>query len=211
MRKFLTLAAGACAVLLMAAPVAADEEEDQAIADDSVLTLADLPEGWVEGDAADDDDPAEGEVPACEAIERAIDRGDEAPHAESPDFDDGDDPNGVTSVSNEVVVFPKAKAAKRYLKPFETDGEECLSGRGDTIPGALDVRVEELEVQGTGAGYTVFVTVESNGQQVTLASDIVVVRVGRAIANFAAESVDEPLPDGPQILDTVLARLQEEL
>ncbi|MGH8983709.1 MAG: hypothetical protein ACRDY6_07515 [Acidimicrobiia bacterium] len=211
MRKLLTVTAGACAVVLMAAPVAADEEEDQAIADESVLTLADLPEGWVEGDAADDDDPAEGEIPACEAIERTIDRGDEAPHAESPDFDDTNDPNAVTSVSNEVIVFPKAKGAKRYLKPFETDGEACLRGRGGTAPGALDVQVQELDVQGSGVGYTVLVTVESNGEQRTQAVDIVVVRVGRAITNFAAENVDEPLPEGPDILDAVLGRLQESL
>lgn len=211
MRKFLSLTAGACAVLLVAAPVAADEEEDQAIADESVLTLADLPEGWEEGDPPDDDDPAEGEVPACEAIERAVDRGDEVPRAESPDFDNGNDPDGVTSVSNEVVAFPKAKGAKRYLRPFEADGEECLRGRGDAIPGALDVQVDELDVQGTGAGYTVYVTLESNGEEFTLANDIVVIRVGRAITNFAAENLDEPLPEGPDILDTVLGRLQEAL
>jgi hypothetical protein len=210
MRKFLTLTAGACAVLLVAAPVAADEEEDQAIADDSVLTLADLPEGWEEGDA-DTDDPAEGEVPECEAIERAVDRGDEVPNAESPDFDDSNDPNGVTSVSNEVLVFPKAKAAKRYLRTFDADGEACLRGRGDLIPGALDVRVEELGVEGSGAGYTVYITLESNGEEFTLASDLVVVRVGRAITNFAAENLDEPLPEGPEILDTVIGRLQEAL
>jgi hypothetical protein len=211
MRKLIAATAAAFAVVLLAAPVAADEEEDQAIADESVLTIDDLPEGWVEGDAADDDDPAEGEVPACEAIERAIDRGDRVPHAESPDFDDGNDPNAVTSVSNEVFVFPKAKGAKQYLKPFNADGEECLQGRAEAIPGALDVSLVELDVEGTGVGYTVFVTLESNGEQLTLANDIVVIRVGRAITTFAAENVDEPLQEGPDILDAVLGRLQESL
>jgi hypothetical protein len=37
------------------------------------------------------------------------------------------------------------------------------------------------------------------------------VRVGRAITNFAAENLDEPLPEGPEILDTVIGRLQEAL
>ena len=211
MRTLITATAAALAAVLLAAPVAADEEEDQTIADESVLTIDDLPDGWVEGDAADDDDPAEGEVPACEAIERAIDRGDEAPHAESPDFDNGNDPNGVASVTNEVIVFPKAKGAKQYLKSFGADGEECLRGRGEAVPGARDVQVQELDVQGSGVGYTVFITAESSGEQRTQAIDLVVIRVGRAITNFAAENVDEALPEGPDILDAVLGRLQESL
>lgn len=214
MRKLLTLTAGACAVVLMAAPVGAGEEEDQAIADEAVLTFLDLPEGWEEGDPPDDDNPAEGEVPECEAIERIVDKGDQSPHAESPDFDNGNDPNAVATVSNEVFVFPKAKAAKRYLKTFQADGEDCLLGRGEAAPGALDAELGELDIEGVGSGgvgYTVFVTVESNGQQFSLANDIVVVRVGRAVTTFAAQNVDEPLPEGPEILAAVVSRLEDAL
>jgi hypothetical protein len=69
--------------------------------------------------------------------------------------------------------------------------------------------VEELGVEGSGAGYTVYITLESNGEEFTLATDLVVVRVGRAITSFAAENLDEPIPEGPDILDIVIGRLQE--
>jgi hypothetical protein len=214
MRKLLTLTAGACAVVVMAAPVAAGEDEDQAIADEAVLTLADLPDGWEEGDPPDDEDPAEGLVRACRAIERVADIGDTMPRAESNDFDNGNDPNAVASVANQVIVFPKVKGAKRYLKPFKADGEDCLLGRSEEFPGVLDASIEELDLEGfgdDGVGYTVFITLESNGEEVTFANDIVAVRVGRAVATFAAENVDDPLPEGPEILDAVVSRLEDAL
>jgi hypothetical protein len=207
MRKLIITATAACAVVFAAAPVAAGDDEDQQIADDAVLTVADLPEGWEEGDP-DEDDPAEGLVPVCEGIERARNRGDDVPNAQSPDFDDTNDPNALRSVQNDVFVFPKASGAKRFIKPFREDGEVCLQGRAEEIPGVTGVDVQELDVGG-GVGYSVFVTLDDEGEEVTLVSDVVAVRVGRAITTFSGENVDEPIPEGPEILDTVIARLQE--
>ncbi|HEX6312586.1 MAG TPA: hypothetical protein VF152_13310 [Acidimicrobiia bacterium] len=215
MRTLLALTAMTSAAVLVAAPAAgAGEDEDQQIADEAVLTLADLPDGWEEGDPPDEEDPAKGLVPACRAIERAVEEGDEQPRAESPDFDDTNDPNAVASVSNEVIVFPKVKGAKRYLKPFKADGEDCLLGRAEEFPGVVDASIEEIEVTGFGDdahGYTVFVTVESNGEEFTFANDLVVVRVGRAVASFVTENLDDPLPDGPDIADVVVSRLEDAL
>jgi hypothetical protein len=207
MRKLIITAAAACAVVMAAPPVAAGDDEDQQIADDAVLTVADLPEGWEEGDP-DEDDPAEGLVPVCEGIERARNRGDDVPNAQSPDFDDTNDPNALRSVQNDVFIFPKVSGAKRFVKPFREDGEACLQGRAEEIPDATGIEVQELDVGG-GVGYSVFVTVPNNGEEVTLVSDVVLVRVGRAITTFSGENVDEPIPEGPEILDTVIARLRE--
>ena len=214
MRKLLMLTAVACTLLLVAAPAGAGEDEDQAISDEAVLTLADLPEGWEEGDADDDENPAEGLVRDCRDIEAATDKADTMPRADSPDFDDGNDPNGVTTVANEVIVYPKAKGAKQFIKPFKADGEECLLGRAEEAPGVIDASIEDLDLEDfgdDGVGFTIFVTIESNGEEFTFANDILAVRVGRAVTTFAAQNVDGPLPEGPDILATVVDRLEEAL
>lgn len=202
---------------LAGSPAAAGANDDEAIAKRALLRASDLPDSWEADESADpdQDDPAEGRVPECEDIEAAIDKGDKSPHADSPQFDDGDDPNGIASVSNEVFVFPKAKGAKRYLAPFKADeAADCLLGRAEVIPNILDAELVDLDVAGAGTdgvGYSALLTFDNEGVPFTLAVDVVVVRVGRAIVTFAAENADEPLPIGPDLLRAVTDRLEEAL
>jgi hypothetical protein len=206
----------ATTVALAASPATAGDD-DEAIAKKAVLRASDLPDGWEADESADpdEDDPAEGRVPECEDIEAAIDKGDRTPHADSPQFDDGDDPNGIAAVSSEVFVFPKAKGAKRYLAPFKADAAaDCLLGRAEVIPNILDAELVDLDVAGAGTdgvGYSVLLTLDNEGVPFTFAVDVVVVRVGRGIVTFAAENADEPLPIGPDLLRAVTGRLEEAL
>ncbi|MGH9031574.1 MAG: hypothetical protein ACRDY4_08940 [Acidimicrobiia bacterium] len=71
--------------------------------------------------------------------------------------------------------------------------------------------LNELDVEGTGddgAGYSVALTAE-NG--FVLDSDLVIVRLGRAVVTLNAENGEEPLPIGPDLLVAVLERLEPAL
>jgi hypothetical protein len=208
MRKLLTLTAGACAALLMAAPVAAGEDEDRAIADEAVLTLADLPDGRVEDDTPKADIPAD--PPECEKMRRADDKADNVPNAESPQFDDPNDPDAVASVSNDVFVYPKVKAAKKHLAPFKRDGLECIESLAAEA-GFPEYTVDELDVEDAGddgVGFRVDITSE-NGFVTSV--DLLIVRVGRAVATFDAEGGEGGLSGLPEAVGTVADRLEEAL
>jgi hypothetical protein len=208
MRKLLTLTAAACAVVLVAAPAAADEEEDQGVADEAVLTLADLPEGWEEDETPNEDIPTD--TPECERIQQADDKADDVPNAKSPQFDDPNDPNAVASVSNDVFVYPKVKAAKKHLAPFKRDGLDCLESL-TAEAGFPEYAVDELDIEDAGddgIGFRIDITAE-NGFVTSV--DLLIVRVGRGVSTFDAEGEEGGLSGLPDAVGAVADRLQEAL
>jgi hypothetical protein len=208
MRKLLTLTAGACAVLVMAAPVAAGEDEDQVVADEAVLTLADLPDGWEEDETPNEEIPTD--TSECKKIQRADDKADNVPNAKSPQFDDPNDPNAVASVSNDVFVYPKVKGAKKHLVPFKRDGLECLESLAEEA-GFPEYTVDELDIEDAGddgIGFRIDITAD-NGFVTSV--DLLIVRVGRAVATFDAEGGEGGLSGLPEAVGTVADRLEAAL
>ncbi|MGI8795127.1 MAG: hypothetical protein ACR2IR_00820 [Acidimicrobiia bacterium] len=217
MRRLLAVTAAVCAAVLIAGPAGADEEEDQAIADEAVLQASDFPDDWESTPA---DDGEEIQLPECRAINRATATADKQPNAKSPNFADSSDALGITQAENATYVFPSKKKAKAYATLFAGDeSEDCFQAAGEAVaesdaPGA-DVSVEKFDVEGLGdggGGFTLVVDgVSEDDEPVELYADFSAVRVDRGVVVFIAQGNGEQLELGPDLLETLVGRLEEAL
>jgi hypothetical protein len=208
----------AALVALAGSPAVADDEEDEAIAEDAVLSIDDVPAGWEETPA--DDDTEETGLDECNAIDKVTKSATKQPRAESPNFIDPDDPTGITQVEGAVFVFSSTKGAKKYFKAWEADAAEaCLIALGQQVveqeaPGS-EVAVQNLGLEGIGddaVGRSIILDdPEDESDENTIYTDIFVARVGRAIVGVAAQDVGGSLPEGLDLLETVVGRIEEAL
>ncbi|HEX6312585.1 MAG TPA: hypothetical protein VF152_13305 [Acidimicrobiia bacterium] len=216
MRRLLPALAIACAAVLVAAPAGAGEADDQQIAEDVSLTLDDFPDDWEAEPSSDLGEPSG--IDECEALDDATATALEvAAYEETPLFVDPDDPSGETTVEGAVFVFPKAKAAKRYFRPYADDAaRECFQAVGDaTVEGypESEVGTSDLRVSAGDAAVGYRLEIEgTNDAGVTdsVVLDLIVVRQGRAVVNLGGQGPEEP-PDLDELIDTVLERLDDEL
>lgn len=216
MRKVLA-ATAACAAVLIAGPAGADEEEDQAIADEAVLQASDFPDDWESTPA---DDGEEIQLPECRAINRATATADKQPNAKSPNFADPGDSLGITQAENATYVFSSKKKAKAYAALFAGDESgDCFQAVGEAVaeseaPGA-DVSVEKFDIEGLGDGgdgFTLVIDgVSEDDEPVQLYADFSAARVDRAIVVLIAQGNGEQLELGPDLLETLVGRLEETL
>jgi len=214
------LAIGVATVALVALgclPAAAGAEEDQQTADEAVLQASDFPDDWESTPA---DDGEEIQLPECRAINRATATADKQPNAKSRNFADPSDPLAITNAENATYVFPSKKKAKAYVALFASaESGDCFQAVGEAVaesqaPGA-DVSVEELDVEGLGDGgdgFTLVVDgVSEDDEPIQLYADFSAVRVGRGVVVFIAQGNGEQLELGPDLLETLVGRLEEAL
>jgi hypothetical protein len=214
-RKLLSVIALTCAVLLVAAPASADKDDDQRIAEEAGLKPSDLPDGW-EAEPSTDLGEKSG-VDECEAIDRVSQAALKVAYEESPLFTDNADPDGTTTIEGAVFVFPKPKAAKRYIAAYAADGaRDCFQAIGDQAVEAYpssEVGTADLDVSGgdDAVGYRLDLEgTDETGVTEQVVLDLVVVRQGRAVVSLGGQGVDEP-PPLDDLLDTALDRLEQEL
>jgi hypothetical protein len=216
MRKLLAVAASAAALGLLASPAAAGDKADEVIAKKAVLKRSDVPDGWQRDAETGEEVGTQTGVPECKTFDRANKAAAKEPHAESPNFSDPDDPFQATTVESVVFVFPSAKAAKRYLAVYAADDLlDCFDAlASDSLPGAGDVGVSELEV--TGGDQAVGLEIEivaddGTGTSMTFTTDVFVVRAGRGIVGFSTQTANRSLPFASDLLDTLVSRLERAL
>jgi hypothetical protein len=214
-RKLLSVTVIMCGAAFVAAPAGAGEQDDQQIADEAGLVLADLPDGW-ESTPSDDLGQETG-IDECEAIDRVNTRAVAGPHSESPQFTDPDDPEGATSVEGAVFVFPKAKGAKKFVAAYAADGaRDCFQAIGDSqVEGfpESEVGTSDLDVEGgdDAVGYRLEIErTDDAGVTDTVVVDFVIVRQGRAVVSLGAQSAEEP-PSLDDAMNAVLERLEQAL
>lgn len=215
MRRLLSVVAIVCGVVLVAAPVGAGEPDDQQIADEAGLVLADVPDGWES--MPSDDLGQETGIEECEAIDRANTGAVERPHSESPEFSDPEALEGTTSIEGAVFVFPKAKGAKRFVAAYAADdARACFQAIGESQVGHLpsnEVGTSDLDVEAGDAAVGYRLEIEGTDDAgVTDAAvvDFLIVRLGRAVVSLGAQSAEEP-PSLDDAIDAVLERLDEGL
>jgi hypothetical protein len=214
-RKLLLSVAIVCGVALVAAPAGAGEPDDQQIADDAGLKLADVPDGWEE--TASSDLGQETGLDECEAIDRVNAAALERPHSESPEFSDPDDPEGRTRVEGAVFVFPKEKGAKRFMRAYAADGaRDCFQAIGESQVEHLpsnEVGTSDLEVDAgdDAVGYRLEVEgTDDAGTTDAVVVDFVIFRVGRVVVSLGAQAGEDP-PSLDDPIEAVLERLEQAL
>ena len=191
---------------------------DLAIQKQTVLRKSDLPAGWK---SSPDEPPATlPEVPACVGLQTANDALDPLA-TNSPEFWKSD----LTRASNAVVVLPNAKQAKGWLGPYrDPDASTCLEEvvkKAFTRTGIQGVRVYVAPIDDTprgaddAAGFEIQITATTSptpqqpSQTVVIVYDVLVARVGRALANFTFMNPTDPLPEQGELVDAVIGRLQD--
>ncbi len=217
MRRLLPVLVVAAASV-SALPAAADEEDDEAIAEAALPTLDDIPAGWEESPS--DEDTSRTGLAECKAIDRVSKTAEKQPNAESPNFVDPADSTGITQIESRVFVFSSTKGAKKYFKAWEPEAaEDCLIALGlavaeQEVPDA-EVAVETLGVEGIGddvVGRSLILDdPDDESGENSVYTDIFVARVGRAIVGLSTQATGSSLPEGLDLLELIVGRVEEGL
>lgn len=179
-----------------------------------VIVAGDVPAAWTSVPAHQSTDLLRDDgIPACavaRAAVRAANRG--ARRAFSRQFVAPDQIGGAQDV---VVVARSVAAAQTFLHAYGgPQGQACAQAVVDRIArgaGGTAVVTPLTDLAGSGddaLGYQFLISAPNHGVTVTEVSDLVVVRVGRAVAGFQFQNAILPLPDRPGIVHAVLTRLR---
>jgi hypothetical protein len=207
----------------------ADITADQAAADESLLVLDDLPEGFsaeARDPDDDEDDPLEDELADCLGIPAGL-LSDGTTRARSETFVAGD-----AEVEQNLTIQPTLEAAETAMDALGQDNAaECFEEgvtkalqdafenpeEGDEPPEGLeigDVTVDELAIAAgdDSAAFRVTVPITVEDQSAELFVDFVAIRVGRATTSISLQNVVEPFDDalGQDIATTAAAKLPTE-
>ena len=213
-RTAIVLAALTVVLLVPATSAAAKvNKADVAIQKQAVLRKSDLSAGWRSSPDQPLSLPSD---PTCAALQEANDAL-EPVATESPDYWKSD----WTRAHNAVAVLATPKQARGWLARYaEPDAATCLEeAMKDTFaqPGIQGVRVYVAPMNDTprgaddAVGFEIQITATdtSSAQTLVIIYDTLVVRVGRALTNFAFMNVANPLPEQDELVDAVIGRLQD--
>ncbi|MCB0993466.1 MAG: DUF2510 domain-containing protein [Acidimicrobiales bacterium] len=202
-----------------------DREADQARAEGAVLVLADLPAGWEAGPADPDSATTEFTAEGCDHLTDVTARADDEPNADSPSFEET---AGVSAIENSIAVFGGNGDANSFLDrlaqpetgpclenlirdAFEESAEESPVINSDSI-----TRVEATPLAPVfgdrAVGWRVAIDVELGGDTATFFSDLLMVRVDRAVSAFQFQNAFTPFDAGVQTtaITAVVERLRSE-
>jgi hypothetical protein len=190
LRRLLALTFALPVLVLLVPPSAGagSSSDDQQIAEDSALTTADVPTGFVQGPAGDDDPPARG--PECAFITKAAKALNRVPNREVS-FRQGQG----SLINNQVSVFESPKAAKAAFTAyagkkapacFEQGFEESYAAQLDDPNAEVEVTLDRYQpdLGDTSAGYELEIGIAAQGDTTVLYVNLEIARVGRAINAF---------------------------
>lgn len=195
---------------------------DGAILHAGVVTGSDLSREW---DSRPWDRPCTAGyrgIQACNGLKSAIDTARrEVPNATSRPFSDPSSSDKATEACDEVFAYRNVNAASDFLAVFRASSPlDCLRRSvprllrrspppGSTLIGVNVSPITELAVGDDRVGYETASTFTRRGQSFTLVDAVTVVRVGRAGVGFEFVSIDGRIPQAPDIVDTVVARVRQ--
>jgi hypothetical protein len=205
-------------MVALAAPAAAGESQsDKALLKAGVITQPDVPSGWSSKKAGPSGQALRG-VRECKQINTAVDKAKKTrPRARSREFSEPTS-QGTTSAENTVYVFKDIRAASAFFAKYEdaqapTCYEKGADKTASSLPAAGSPTVSPItDLQGVGdeaVGYEIVLPFTTSGLTSTLYLDIIAVRVGRVFLGFNFSNIDARIPDGPAIVQAVVARVTE--
>jgi hypothetical protein len=189
--------------------------DDEAIAEDSVLTEDDVADYGLTEDEPSDDPPPSGAV--CKQIRAVVDAAEDLPHAVTA-FSD----NAGTNAESRVVVYPSVKAAKKPLAAYtsskaprciehqiEEDLQENLepgsSYEFNLEPSTVPLGDETLVYQG------VISITEPDGTVSDLYAEQGLIRTGRGLAVLNFSAVGGPFAGSEDLATLVVDNLESNL
>jgi hypothetical protein len=179
----------------LATPAAAGGSDDQEIADDSVITAADVPSAFEEVKPATDQ---EFDAPACAAIRKSAKAINAAPNAEVA-FGVEEEPE-YAQIENKVSVFPSAAKAKAVFAPYgaskaitclEQAFTEAVTSQNPDADVDVDLSTFDPDLGDASVGYEGRV---SGGAEDEFYVEIRMIRVGRATDSFFIVNSAKPPP-----------------
>jgi hypothetical protein len=196
------------------APALAGSDDD-AIAEDSVLTEDDVADYGLTEEEPSDDPPPSGAV--CKQIRTVINAADNRPHAVTA-FSD----NAGTDAESRVVVYPSVKAAKKPLAAYtgsraarciesqiESELQENLepgsSYEFNLEPTPVPLGDESIVWQG------VISITEPDGTVTDLYVELGLIRVGHGVAVLDFSGVGSPFPGSEDLATLVVDNLESNL
>ena len=205
-------------VLFLPSPAgAATSSDDQQIAEDSALTSADVPTGFVQGPAGVDDPPARSAK--CRFLTRAAKTLNRAPNREVS-FRQGE----ASLINNQVSVFDDPQAAKVTFAAyagrkapacFEQGFEESYAAQLDDPNAEVEVTLDRYrpDLGDASAGYELEIGIAAEGETQVLYVNLEIARVGRAIDAFGFVNANELFPsdDIVSVTDAGMERLDQAL
>jgi hypothetical protein len=208
---------GAAAVVLLLAVAtpaasAAPSARDRAILTARVIQAHDVPAGWVAHKQGAGTATRFKGIAACKDLAPVLNAALlTVPHRLSAEFSDPSSGTQTTRVANTAYAFKDEGVAAHYVAAYRaTSVPTCFTKSlqravRSSLQGAnATIGVAPLtNLAGLGddeVGYSVTLTVSTQGQPQTLYNDIVAIRVGRAVLGFNFQSLGAELPMGPAII-----------
>jgi hypothetical protein len=211
-------------VVALAVPApagAGNRAADQQIADDSVLTIDDVPNGFDQAPADDDRDPQTGAV--CKRIRAAAKLVDAAPHREVQFATPGDE-TGSALIINQVSVMKSVKQAKAaYTAYAAPKARQCLTTAYERVfldqindPTAqVQVTADRFtpDLGDTAVGYEVVIEASAQDESEVFYVNQQVIRDGRGLDAFSffntgsappSDDVDAMTREGVEKLEAAL-------
>jgi hypothetical protein len=186
---------------------------DQEILQSGVITANDVPSGWKATKQDASTKPFKG-IAECRPLSAAVTAARRVPHKSSPQFADPSSQPGAYA-ENTVYAFSNAAAANQYLASRQgSDAPTCLQrslqrSLGTNVQVSAGQPVANLEGVGdAAAGLEFQVHANVQGAQMTFVYDAIGVRLGRAIFGFTFANPNVTITQGPDIMNTVLGRVQ---
>jgi hypothetical protein len=201
------------------AAVAAPSARDRAILAAGVIQPHDLPAGWVAHKQGAGTATRFKGIAACNDLASVLNAAAlKVPHRLSAEFSDPTSGTQTTLVANFAYAFKDEGAAARYVAAYRaTSVPTCFTKSlqravQSSLQGAnATISVASLtNLAGLGddeVGYSVTLTVPTQGEPQTLYDDIVAVRVGRVILGFNFQNLGAELPMGPAIIRQATSRV----
>ena len=212
------LALAIATVVGFASTASAGPSSDQEIADDSVLTIDDVPDGFEEDDAGDDSTL---DAPACAAIRKAAEAINDAPNTEvSFSAGSGD---VISLIDNQVTLLASAKRAQVLYRPYAASrARVCLNeGFAESFAARasddaeVEADFERFDPDGGDAavGYEGTVVVSTDDGSVEYFIELYQIRIDRGLVSMLFLNTNSPPPsdDVELMIETVLTRLEDSL
>ncbi|HSO97276.1 MAG TPA: hypothetical protein VLV81_14705 [Acidimicrobiia bacterium] len=124
-------------------------------------------------------------------------------------------PDQIGAAQDVVFLGRDLGSAQAYASAYDgPEGRACVQAVADQVAhqasgtAVVTPIADTATVGDQGVGYEFQITAPNNGALVTLVSDLIVVRVGRAVCGFQLQDVTQSLPARVGIVRAVTARLR---